>query len=98
MPRFHFRLVVEAADEGVGRDIHGPLDIAVAPQRKIGQPAISRRHPKLHRDAGGGHRQIESMLELDLLRLRKPKPSGDVGKRLLMKHDGAWSYSPIYVG
>ena len=38
------------------------------------------------------------MLELDLLRLRKPKPSGDVGKRLLWKHDGAWTHRPNAAG
>ena len=31
MRRFHVRRVVEAADEGVRRDIDGPLDIAIAP-------------------------------------------------------------------
>src|SRR6266446_9038232 len=77
MRRFHVRSVVEAADEGIGRDVYGPLDIAIAPQRKIRKPTISRRHAKLDRDAGRGHRQIEGVLELDLLRLREPEPAGD---------------------
>src|SRR6185503_14542110 len=33
------------------------------------------------------HRQIESMLKLDLLRLRQAKGAGDVGERLLRKDD-----------
>ena len=50
---------------------------------------ISGGHAKLHRRARGRHRQIESMLKLDLLRLRDAESARDVGKRLLREDDRA---------
>src|SRR5882672_4398579 len=89
---FHVRGVVKAADECVRRDVYCAFDVSVAPQRKIGEPAHARGHPKLHRDTGGRHRQIESVFELNLLRLGETELSGDVGDRLLGKHDRAGSH------
>jgi hypothetical protein len=45
------------------------FDVAVAPQRKIREPTFAGSHPKLHRYTRGSHRQIESVLKFDLLRL-----------------------------
>ncbi len=84
---FHVRSIVKAADESIGCNVYRAFDVAVAPQRKIRQPAITRGHAKLHRDAGGRHRQIEGVFELDLLCLRQTELSGNVGDGLLWKHD-----------
>ena len=89
MRGFHIRRVVKAADERVSSNVHGALDVAVASQGKIRQPALAGHHAKLHGHAGGGHRQIECVFEFDFLRLRQAKPSGDVGDRLMRKHDRA---------
>jgi len=95
---FHVRSIVKAANEGIGRNVYGAFDVAIAPQREIRQPTITRGHAKLHRCTRGRHRQIEGVFELDLLRLREPKPSGDVGKRLLCKHDRAGTHCPNGAG
>ena len=59
---------------------------------------MARGHSELHRDTSGRHRQIESVLELDLLRLGEAKPPRDVGKRLLWKDDRAWTDGPNAAG
>src|SRR5262249_4596849 len=38
------------------------------------------------------HRQIESMFELDLLRLRQAERATDIGKRFLSEHDRAGTH------
>src|SRR6185369_9614948 len=55
---------------------------------------LASGHAKLHRCAGSCHRQIESMLKLDLLRLRQSERTANVGERFLRKHDGAWTHRP----
>ncbi len=94
MRRFHVRRIVEAADESVGCNIDGAFDVAVAPQREVGQPTRARRHAKLHSERGRGHRQIEGVLKLDLLRLRQAERAGDVGKRLARERDRAGTHAP----
>src|SRR5260370_15587353 len=91
MGGFHVRCIVKAADESVGRNVHGAFDVAVAAQGEIRKPAIAGRHAKLQGYAGGRHRQIESMLELNFLRLSETELAGDIGYRLLRKHDRARS-------
>ena len=92
---FHVRSVVKAADESINGNIDGALDVAVAAQRKVRQPAIlARGHAKLHRRARSRHRQIERVLKLDLLRLGQSKSAGDVGERLLRKDDCAGTHRP----
>src|SRR5207302_5627791 len=51
------------------------------------QPTIACRHAKLHSHTRRRHRQIESMLELDLLGLGEAELAGDIRDRLLRKHD-----------
>ncbi len=89
MGGFHVGSVVEAANERISSDVDRAFDVTIAPQRKIRQPAITRSHPKLHRHAGRCHRQIEGVLEFDLLRLGEAELAGDVGNWLLCKHDRA---------
>src|SRR5205085_12382297 len=85
----HVRGVVEAADEGVGGDVHRALDVAVAAQREVGEPAVARGHAYLHGDGGGRHREVEGVLELYLLRLGQPERARDVGEGLAGERDGA---------
>src|SRR5574341_1023008 len=92
MRSFHVGSVVEAADERIGRNVHRAFDVAVAPQREIRPQTISGRPAKLHRDAGGSHRQIEGVFEFDLLGLRQTELAGNVGNRLLWKHDRAGTH------
>ena len=89
MRGFHVRSVVKAADERIGGNVDRALDVAVAAQRKIREPAIAGRHAKLQGHAGSSHREIESVFELDFLRLRQSKLARDIGDRLLRKHDRA---------
>src|SRR6266851_1794676 len=91
MGGFHVRRIVKAADESVGRNVHRAFDVAVAAQGEIRKPATAGRHAKLHRDTGRGHRQIESMLELYFLSLGEAELAGDIGNRLLRKHNRARS-------
>src|SRR6185436_12551746 len=51
------------------------------------KPTVAGGHAKLHRRARGCHWQIESVFELDLLCLRETELAGDIGNRLLPKHD-----------
>src|SRR6185312_14367429 len=83
MRRFHVRGVVETANKRVDRNVHRAFDVSVASQREIRQPAISRGHAELHRRARSGHRQIKSMLKLNLLSLGETKSSGDIRERFV---------------
>ena len=89
MRRFHVRRVVEAADESISGHFDRALDVAVAPQAEVRQPAFARSHAQLHRDARRRHRQIKGVLKLDLLRLRQPERARDVCKRLARESDRA---------
>src|SRR6185503_12236935 len=53
---------------------------------------ISGGHAKLHRRAGGRHRQIERVLKLDLLRLRQSERTADISKRFLRENDRAGTH------
>ena len=46
----HIRGVVEAADECIGGNVNGALDVAVASKREVGEPAVARGHAHLHGD------------------------------------------------
>src|ERR1044071_3180160 len=59
-------------------------------------PAIAGCHAKLHRRAGRRHRQIERVLEFDLLRLRQAERAGDVCKRFLCENDCAGAHGPDF--
>src|SRR5262249_11756193 len=91
--RFEIRSVVETADERVDRNIDSALDVAVATQGEIGEPAfLTGGHAKLHRRTRRRHRQIERVLELDLLRLRQSESTSNVRKWFLSKNDRAGSH------
>src|SRR5882724_1599093 len=93
MGRLHIRGVVKAADESIGGNVHGTLDIAISPQRKVRQPSmLPCGHTKLHGRTGGSRWQIKRMFELDFLSLGQAEGAGDVGKGLLRKDDRTWSH------
>jgi hypothetical protein len=50
---------------------------------------VAGSHAKLHGGARGRHRQIESVLKLDLLRLRQSERAANVGERFLREDDRA---------
>src|SRR5437764_4767222 len=88
----HIRCVIEAADESISGNVDSAFDVAVATERKIGKPPVTGRHAKLHRHARSCHRQIESVLKFNLLSLRQTKLAGNIGNRLLRKHNCSRSH------
>src|SRR6266567_5636017 len=98
MRGFHVRGVVETTDECISGDVNRAFDIAIASQRKIRKPSITRRHAELHRNARRRHRQIESVLKLYFLRLGQAELAGDISERLLWKHDRPRANGPNTAG